>query len=115
MKNIIACSLNVLPIKGKYYLYKRVWEEEPGVYSSNYDRAFIYRDGQIAIADEYDPDPEKSCVSGLHVSTPDYWQGSGNTTIACEVNEEDVICCQQEKLRVKKLKVLGKVEGGKSE
>ena len=50
-----------------------------------------------------------SCSTGLHISTPFYWQ-DGDTLIAVEVAVEDVITCQSGKLRVKKLKVIGEVK-----
>jgi len=105
----IACSLNVYPINQKYTLYKKVNKIKEGKYKSCYDNSFIYQDGEIVEAIAPDEDTTKSCASGLHVSTPFYWN-EGDTLIAVEVAVEDIITCQGGKLRVRKLKVLGEVK-----
>ena len=109
LKQIIACSLNVYPIRGKYYLYKRVNKISDGEYQSCYDESFLYKDGKIAKAENINEDTTQSCASGLHVSTPFYWN-DGDTLIAVEVDEKDIICCQEGKLRVRQLKVIGEVK-----
>ena len=40
---------------------------------------------------------------------PDYWI-EGDTLIAVEVNVDDIITCQEGKLRVKKVKTLGEIK-----
>lgn len=105
----IACSLNIFPINGKYYIYKKVNKIEESKYSSTYDKDFIYEDGKEVEVENPDMDITHSCSTGLHISTPFYWQ-DGDTLIAVEVAVEDVITCQSGKLRVKKLKVIGEVK-----
>ncbi len=105
----IASSLNVYPVQGKYILYKKVIKINKGVYVSLYDNSFPYYDGKITSVKNYDPDPTIACGAGLHVSTPFYvW--SGDTLIAVEVKVKDIIACQEGKLRVKKLKVIGEIK-----
>jgi len=65
--------------------------------------------GQIAEVKNPDESKAIDCGSGLHVSTPDYWD-QGDTLIACEVKIEDIITCQKGKLRVRKLKVIDEIE-----
>ncbi len=104
----IAASLNVYPIKDKYYLYKRVNKVEEGIYESIWDSDFIYRLGEYAEAKEVNEDFLISCDSGLHVSMADYWH-EGDTLIAVEVDIKDIITCMEGKLRVKKLKVIDEI------
>lgn len=101
--------MNVYPINGKYYLYKRVNFWKDNVYRSCYDYNFIYEDGKYAIANEYDNDKLKSCSKGLHVSTPFFWS-DGDTLISVTVDIKDIITCMGGKLRVKKLFVNGKIK-----
>ena len=108
IKSLIASSLNVYPVNGTYYLYKRVNKIGNGEYASCYNESFIYRDGETAEVETINSDTSISCGDGLHVSTPFYWN-KGDTLIAVEVHESDVICCQEGKLRVKKLNVVGEV------
>jgi hypothetical protein len=108
IKSLIASSLNVYPVNGIYHLYKRVNKIEKGKYASDYDPSFLYEDGKTAEVKNINIDTSVSCGDGLHVSTPFYWR-SGDTLIAVEIMEEDIICCQEGKLRVKKLKVIGEV------
>ena len=49
-----------------------------------------------------------SCGSGIHVSTPFYWN-NGDTLIACEVKLEDIITCLEGKIRCTKVKVIGEI------
>ena len=104
----IAASLNVYPIKGKYYLYKRVNKVKEGVYKSIWDSDFIYKLGEYAEAKKVKEDFLISCDSGLHVSTADYWH-EGDTLIAVEVDIKDIITCMEGKLRVRKLKVIDEI------
>jgi len=108
MVQYIACSLNVYPVNGKYILYKRVKKIEEGVYASLYDSNFIYRDGEIAEVKNPNLDFTDSCASGIHVSTPFFWD-KGDTLIAVEVRVEDIITCMEGKIRCKKVKVIGEV------
>ena len=105
----IACSLNVYPIDGYYYLYKRVNKIKTGEYVSCYDSQFVYKDRQESIATDVDESWDVSCGSGLHVSTPFYWS-EGDTLIAVKVHKDDVITCQEGKIRCRKLTVIGEVK-----
>ena len=108
LKKLIACSLNIYPVFNKYIFYKRVFKIGEGVYSSCFDKNFIYKDNKIKKVKNFDPDKLISCSSGIHVSTPFYYK-KGDTLIAVEVNINDVITCTAGKLRVKKVKVLGEI------
>ena len=111
MIQYIACSLNIYPINGFYYLYKKVFKMANGLYYSCYTKSFEYRDGKVAIEKFSDMNPLIDCGSGLHVSMPFYWE-DGDTLIAVKVHEKDVITCQSGKLRVSKLEVIGEVKYG---
>ena len=104
VKKYIACSFGVYPVNGKYLLYKRVNKIKDGEWASMYDSNFVYRKGEYAFVKDYDPDINISCKEGIHVSTPFYWDNDldrDDTLIAVEVKVEDVITCQEGKLRVK--------------
>lgn len=105
----IACSLNVYPLNGKYYLYKRVNKIKEGIYKSLYDSNFIYKDGEIVEAKNYDEGFDSSCGKGIYVSTPFYWS-NGDTLIIVEVDINDIISCMAGQLRCKRVKVLGEVK-----
>ena len=109
LKLYIACSLNVFPTDGKYILFKRVIKDSDGHYHSCYDSSFKYVDGEIASVQNPDMDVNKDCSSGIHVSTP-FYCSEGDTLIAIEVREEDIITCQSGKLRCKAVKVIGEVK-----
>jgi len=100
LTNYIACSLGVYPVNGKYLLYKRVNKIKEGEWTSIYDINFFYKKGEYITIPDYDPDKNLSCGKGIHVSTPFYWN-EGDTLIGVEVKVEDVITCQEGKLRVK--------------
>ena len=104
----ILASLNAVAVNGKYTLYKRVNKVNDGKYVSVYDKNFKYTTGKISTEKECDINVLNSCSSGIHLSHPTYWN-EGDTLIACEVKVEDIITCQQGKVRVKKCKVLGEV------
>ena len=104
----ILASLNAVAVNGKYTLYKRVNKVNDGKYISVYDKNFKYTTGRVSTEKECDPNVLNSCSSGIHLSHPTYWDG-GDTLIACEVKVEDIITCQDGKVRVKKCKVLGEV------
>jgi hypothetical protein len=73
-----------------------------------YDKNFTYTDGKVSKCDDIDESWELSCGSGIHVSTPFYWQ-EGDTLIAVDVKVSDVITCQEGKLRCRAVKVIGEV------
>jgi hypothetical protein len=111
LKNYIYCSLNVLPnpVTKTYILYKRVNRVRKGRYASCWDRTFVYYDGKYKTVKNPNMNKSISCSSGIHISVPNYWSG-GNTLIAVEVREKDIITCQEGKLRCRKVKVLGEIE-----
>jgi hypothetical protein len=92
-----------------YLLFKRVNKMGDGTYASCYDKKFIYRDGEEKSVPDPDMHRGVSCGSGIHVSTPHYCK-DGNTLIAVEVHEDDIITCQQGKLRCRKVKVVGEIK-----
>ena len=107
LKYSLAMQLGLCFVNEKVILYKRVNKISKGKYSSCHDRNFVYEDGKVAIAKNPDIS-DASCASGLHLSLALYWE-LGDTLIACEVKEEDVITIQQGKVRCKKCKVIGEV------
>lgn len=109
MEKYIACSLNIYPIGGKYYLYKKVDKIDEGKYCSLYDKNFIYELGKVAVVQNVDENKIVDCGNGLHVSTLFYWN-EDDTLITCEIDVKDVITCMNGKLRVRKLKVIDEVK-----
>lgn len=106
----IAAQLDVAPVNGAYTLFKRVNRtDDPLVFASEWDSHFHYIVGERAVAIDPDEDKTASCSRGLHVSTATYWDGQCDTLIAVSVAEEDIICCQEGKLRVRALTVLEEV------
>lgn len=108
-KAYIASSLNIYPIKGIYYLYKRVKKISDGKYQSCYDSKVVYVDGKVTRVKDFNPDIKISCSSGIHISTPFYWK-EGDTLIAVKVKVSDVITCQEGKLRCKAVTTIGEVK-----
>jgi len=104
----LMAQLGVCLIKEKCILYKRVNKISNGKYSSCYDKNFIYEDNKIAKVENPDLS-EKSCSTGIHLSSALYWQ-DGDTLIACEVKKDDIITVQSGKVRVKQCKVIGEVK-----
>lgn len=103
----LMAQLGVAPIDGEVVLYKRVKKEKDGVYRSNYDSDFKYRDGEVAVVD--DPDMSNaSCSSGIHCGNMLRWK-VGDTWIAVRVKVDDIITVQKAKARCKKVKVIGEV------
>jgi hypothetical protein len=96
------------PATKTYLLFKRVNKIGDGIYASCYDTGFIYRDGEEKSVTDTNTDKMVSCGTGIHVSTPYYWN-EGDTLIAVEVHEDDIVTCQQGKLRCRKIKVIGEV------
>jgi hypothetical protein len=82
-----------------------------GEYTSLYDLGFRYRNGETAEAAEADPNPLMPCSKGLHVSHPTYWT-QGDTLIAVRFHLDDVLACQEGKIRVSRLTVLGRIGDG---
>jgi hypothetical protein len=107
LKYALAMQLGVCLINKKVTLYKRVKKISDGVYESCYSGDFIYEDGKEAVADNPEIS-DNSCASDMHLSTALYWE-EGDTLIACEVKEEDIITIQEGKVRCKKCKVIGEV------
>ena len=107
----ILVSLNVLPShqnkKGEniYKLYKRVNKtNDPDIFISLHDPSFKYKLNSIIECPITTNDPLKSCSTGIHVSTPGYWD-DGDTLLEVLVNEKDIFCCMSGKIRASKVKV----------
>jgi carbonic anhydrase/acetyltransferase-like protein (isoleucine patch superfamily) len=110
IEKFILASVGERHTNGVYTFYKKVYKSGAGEYRSGYDRKFMYRDGQVAVADDADEDALQQCGKGLHVSTKSSKHfTSGDTLIAVEVAVDDVIACLNGSLRVRKLKVIGEV------
>ena len=103
----IRNSIGAAAFLNRVILYKKVNKtDEISLFTSCYDGAFKYQVGKTAFAKECDENWDRSCASGLHCSSPDYWN-EGDTLLAVEVKLKDIICCQEGKVRCRKLKVLG--------
>ncbi len=107
LRNIIKGSLNIYPNENKkYILYKKV--HKIGVrYFSLYDPNFEYKIGKIAEVESPELS-DASCSSGLHLSHPDFFK-EGDALLQCEVALEDIITCQEGKIRCKKCRVIQEI------
>ena len=105
----IANSLGVFPIKGVYYLYKRVWRDSSGSWRSDHDSKFRYELNCESLVENPDEDDTTSCSAGIHVSTPFYWS-TGDALIAVSVKVEDIVTCLEGKLRVRAATALDEVK-----
>lgn len=104
----LFAQLGVAPVNGEVTLYKKVWKIEDGVYYSDYDEDFKYRDGEIAVVEDADMS-NASCSSGIHCGNMLRWN-SGDTWIAVRVRVEDIITVQNGKARCERVKVIGEVD-----
>lgn len=101
---LIKASLNILPVNGKYIFFKRVNKD----LSSEYSRNFVYRIGEVVEVPYADPNWHRSCAAGIHCAGAHYYSEEPDKVfIALEVNVEDIITCQDGKVRCRKAKVLG--------
>lgn len=109
----IKSSLNIVPYKGKYLVYKRVLKtKKKGEYLAEYDNKTKYTVGKITKVKKYNTDFIESCSSGFHFSTPTYCNKeelSNSAIILCEVDLKDIITCMSGKIRAIKCKVIGEV------
>ena len=103
----IRNSIGAAAFLDRVILYKKVNKTDKiSIFTSCYDVFFKYQVGKTAFAKECDENWDRSCASGLHCSSADYWN-EGDTLLAVEVKLKDIICCQEGKVRCRKLKVLG--------
>jgi len=109
LKAYIASSLNVYPVRGFYYLYKRVTKVSDGNYKACYDGITTYEDGKETRIEDYDPDTAVSCSRGIHASTPFYWK-QGDTLIAVKIKASDIITCQEGKVRCKAVTTISEIK-----
>jgi carbonic anhydrase/acetyltransferase-like protein (isoleucine patch superfamily) len=100
----IRNSLNLMPVNGELLFYKRVRSD----LSSEFDSSFYYKIGEEVVVEDFHPDTSISCGKGIHGSHANYYPLEENKVIlALSSKIEDIICCQEGKIRVKKAKVLG--------
>ena len=106
IRDSIRCQTGLAVVNDVVLCYKRVRKD----LSSIYDRNFKYVVGEVA----EDAEPEisnASCALGLHFSHATYWDRNvclqETVLLLCEVHIDDVITCQEGKIRAKKCKVLG--------
>ena len=105
--DLLRCSLGVHPTKNGFIsVYKRVNID----YTSEHDKNFVYPLEGLVEAKEYNPDPSVSCGTGLHFSTAEYWPLTNENTqrvLIAKVHLDDIIACQEGKIRVKRAEILG--------
>jgi len=78
-------------------------------YTSEHDKNFVYPLEGLVEAKEYNPDPSVSCGTGLHFSTAEYWPLTNENTqrvLIAKVHIDDIIACQEGKIRVKRAEIL---------
>lgn len=108
---IIAGSLGIYPDNnGNYIMYKRVMRKGDH-YVSYYNTKFQYRIGEISQVKKINLS-NAAYASGIHLSTPFYpapINKSNWALIQCQVNINDIITCQDGKIRCRKCLVLREV------
>jgi len=108
LSDSIRCQtgLAINPITNTIICYKRVRKD---TLISFYEDRFAYKVGEYV----EEPLPEysnKSCAKGLHFSYTTYWDSRINIDesclLMCEVKLDDIITCQEGKIRAKKCFVI---------
>ena len=106
LKQSIEAQCNLTVFDGSVYCYKRVNEN----LSSEFDTTFVYPIAGIIEAEKYDNHETVACSTGLHFSHLSYYTRSEDKKILyAKVALDDIICCLQGKIRVKKAEILGVV------
>ncbi len=105
----IRCQTGLAVMNGEIICYKRVRKD----LTSFHDCSFKYVVGEWAEAENPQMD-NSSCAPGLHFSHATYWDCSisyrktnSHVLLMCKVLLEDVITCQEGKIRAKKCFVIG--------
>lgn len=108
LSDSIRCQtgLAVNPLTNSVICYKRVKKIS---LKSFHDINFAYKVGEYA--EELSPDYDnESCARGLHFSYTTYWDSRINIDesclLMCEVKLDDIITCQEGKIRAKKCFVI---------
>ncbi len=112
IRGLIQNSTNLSFLGNKLIAYKVVRQISKNVFVSLHDPSFKYTKFKYSEVKDFDPNWDKSCASGIHVSNFNYWTshkpiGKEYVYIAVEVDIKDVITCQEGKIRCKKVKTLG--------
>ena len=108
VESILAqTGLPLLP-DGTIYGYKRVNKVDETTYTSCCDSSFKYELNKVVEVTDPDLDYKVACASGLHISHAMYWN-KGDILLLVKTHIDDVIACQQGKLRVKKLEVIQEI------
>ena len=110
-------SFNGLPADGETcLLYKAVHKTEDGIYKSDHDNRFLYRIGEVAVADGLTTDKSVDCGEGIHLSYPAWAVGYGKNwddlaILELQVKKSEVIVPENgcEKVRAKSAKVIREV------
>lgn len=107
LKQSIKCQTGLAVINNEVICYKRINRNM----SSLYDNQFLYSLNDYV--EEPDTDISKvSCTTGLHFSHATYWDRhierlEHTLLICCRVHIDDIVTCQEGKIRAKKCFVIG--------
>ena len=111
LHKLIANSLNIGVVNGILRAFKRVkCTDDENVFLSEWDTTFEYVIGEECIAPEVDEDPTIPCGKGLHASNYNYYDlmdSDNSAIIAIDIHIDDIICCQDGKVRFRKGMVVG--------
>ncbi len=110
-------SFNGLPSDGETcLLYKAVHKTEDGIYKSDHDNRFIYRIGEVAVADGLTTEASVDCGEGIHMSYPAWAVNYGKdwddlAILELQVKKSEVIVPENGcgKVPVKSAKVIREV------
>ena len=122
IKKLIGVSTNIGIVNDKFYAYKMVMKLNDGRLISEYDNSFEYKIGEFSEVKNTDMTWDVSCTTGIHVGPLHYWYNKkcggqieidnnvieySYVYIMVEVDINDVITCQNGKIRCKKVKTIG--------
>ena len=102
---------NLLVIDGKTTLFKYVRDD----FKDHYSRTLSYEPGNVVHEPNWDPDPERQCGNGLHLSASlddARCYNSSGRAIACEVALKDIVIYSPDitKVRCRTVKVINEVQ-----
>ncbi len=106
-KSMLFYQCNLFPEDDYVIAYKLVDKN----FSSFYDDNFFYKVGEIIEEPNTDLDESKSCTSGLHFSSPNYWikninRNTKHFLLKAKIKLDDIVSIQNGKFRCKRAEIL---------
>ena len=110
-KSMLFYQCNLFPEDDYVIAYKLVNKD----FSSIYDSNFFYKVGEIIEEPNTNMDVSKSCSSGLHFASPNYWikqvdRSEKHFLLKAKIKLDDIVSIQNGKIRCKRAEILGYFE-----